>query len=259
MQDYIEQFRVDPCTPDIDFRLASALTERGLALIDGVPDARSLLHLTRQLAVVVPHRDSGADGVTTLTDRGVAARRGLHGFTSRSLPPHTDGAGLDDPPALLLITCGQPATSGGECLLVDGAALYNDLAHNDPEAVRALSSPRCALFGGAAGHLGSVFTTIHHDQARVRVRLRTDDLARFAPTAVRWLPTLRAAIDRNTITIRLRRGQGYVLHNHRWLHGRRAFTGQRLMYRVHAEPMAHLQIPSGSRALSRLASPSSAA
>ncbi|MDQ3152982.1 MAG: TauD/TfdA family dioxygenase [Actinomycetota bacterium] len=257
MQDHIEHYRVDLCAPDVDVKLASALTERGIALLDGISDAGSLLHLVRRFAVVVPHHHSAADGVTTLVDRGVTARSGLHGFTARALSPHTDGAGLDDPPAVLLMTCRQPATSGGECLLVDAAALHDDLARNDPDAVRALSAPRCALFGGAAGHLGSVFTTTPDGQ--VQVRLRMDDLARFAPAAARWLPTLRAAIDRNTITIRLRRGQGYVLHNHRWLHGRRAFAGQRLMYRVHAEPVAHLEIPSGFGVLSRPASPSSAA
>ena len=97
MQDHIEHYRVDLCAPDIDFKLASALTERGLALIDRIPDPGALLHLARQFAVVVPHRDSAADGVTTLVDRGVAARSRLRGFTSRALPPHTDGAGLDDP------------------------------------------------------------------------------------------------------------------------------------------------------------------
>lgn len=257
MQDHVEHYRVDLCAPEVDVRMASALAERGIAVIDGIPDPGSLLQLARQFALVVPHRDSAADGVTTLLDRGAAARSGLHGFTSRVLQPHTDGAGLDDPAALLLMTCGQPATSGGECLLVDGAALHDDLARNDPEAVQALSAPCCALFGGAAGHLGSVFTTTSDGQ--VLVRLRLDELARFAPAAEWCLPGLRAAIDRNTITIRLRRGQGYALHNHRWLHGRRAFTGQRLMYRVHAEPLAHLQIPSGFRVLPRLALPGSAA
>jgi len=81
MQDHIERYRVDLCAPDVDFKLASALTERGLALIDGIPDPGSLLHLVRQFAVVVPHRHSAADGVTTLVDRGVAARSGRYGFT----------------------------------------------------------------------------------------------------------------------------------------------------------------------------------
>lgn len=256
MQEHVEHYRVDLCAPDVDVRLASALAERGLALTDGILDPSALLQLARQLAVVVPHRDSAADGVTTLADRGAGARSGLHGFSSGALPPHTDSAGVDDPPSLLLMTCGQPASTGGDCLLVDGAALHDDLARNHPGAVRALSAPRCALFGGAAGHLGSVFTTNPDGRVKVRVRM---DLARFAPAAARWLPTLRAAIDRHTITIRLRRGQGYVLQNHRWLHGRRAFTGQRLMHRVHAEPMAHLEIPSGFQVLSRPASPSSAA
>jgi Taurine catabolism dioxygenase TauD, TfdA family len=77
--------------------------------------------------------------------------------------------------------------------------------------------------------------------------LRFDELARFAPTVTHWLPELRAAIDRHTTTVQLGRGQGYVLHNYRWLHGRRAFTGQRVMFRVHVDPLPHLGIPVGFR------------
>jgi hypothetical protein len=35
----------------------------------------------------------------------------------------------------------------------------------------------------------------------------------------------------------VRAGSGYVLNNHRWLHGRRGFEGPRLMYRVIANPL----------------------
>jgi hypothetical protein len=44
---------------------------------------------------------------------------------------------------------------------------------------------------------------------------------------------------------RLNAGQGYILDNHRWLHGRRAFTGQRVMYRVNGNPLPHLGITPG--------------
>jgi hypothetical protein len=43
--------------------------------------------------------------------------------------------------------CGQPPASGGECVVVDGAAAYTDLAENEPEALQALSTPRSAWFG----------------------------------------------------------------------------------------------------------------
>ena len=59
-----------------------------------------------------------------------------------------------------MTVCGSEPTSGGESILVDGRAVYLDLAENDPAALRALSAPRSALFGGADGHLSSVFAEV---------------------------------------------------------------------------------------------------
>lgn len=248
MKDSFEHHRVDVRDPHADAHVVSALTEHGAVIIEGLGDPGALLILADNIGAVVPHRDSAANGITTITDMGidVASLGGFTGFTSRGLDLHTDRAGLAHPPELLLMVCGQVAVSGGECLLADGQAVYDYLAAEIPDALRALSAPRCALFGGAAGHLGSVFTTSTCG-GRILVRLRTDELARFAPAATRWLPALRAAIDRHTTAVKLDRSQGYVLHNHRWLHGRRAFTGRRVMFRVHANARPHLKIPSGFR------------
>jgi len=144
---------------------------------------------------------------------------------------------------LLLTSCRRPSATGGASVLVDGQAVYEDLAESQPDALRAFRTPHSVLFGGAAGHLGSIFADNGND--RVTVRLRLDDLAQFSPDVSRWLPTLRAAIDRHAITIGLDRGQGYILDNHRWLHGRNAFTGQRVIYRVTGDPLPNLAIPIG--------------
>lgn len=248
MKDSFEHHRADVRAPNAAAHVVSALTEHGAVFIEGLDDPGALLILADSVGAVVPHRDSTANGITTITDRGidVVSLGGFAGFTSQGLDPHTDRAGLTHPPELLLMVCGRVAVSGGECLLVDGQTVHGYLAAEMPDALRALSAPRCALFGGAAGHLGSVFTTSTCGR-RISVRLRTDELARFAPAATRALPILRAAIDRHTTAVKLDRGQGYVLHNHRWLHGRREFTGRRVMFRVHANALPHLKIPSGFR------------
>lgn len=236
--------RFDVGRPGAVQSLARGISRYGFALLSGVHDADALLTVARSIAVVVPHRDSRPDGVTVLADRGVgSARGGFAGFGRDELVPHTDRSGIEHPPGLLMMACRQPAEWGGECVVVDGEAVYADLAENEPEAIEALSAPRSALFGGAAGYLGSVFTP--QPDGRVTLRLRLDDLARFSPDATRWRATLCSAIERHLITVVLRAGEGYVLDNHRWLHGRRAFTGNRIVYRVTAEPLPHLAIPSG--------------
>lgn len=70
--------------------------------------------------------------------------------------------------------------------------------------------------------------------AGIAVRFRLDALVRFSPSVAPHVATLRAAIDRHTLTVPSRAGAGYVLDNRRWLHGRRSYTGDRLMYRVTA-------------------------
>ncbi|GLZ32318.1 hypothetical protein Lesp02_45060 [Lentzea sp. NBRC 105346] len=223
------------------------IAERGLAVVDGLDTPEDLLQLAHSIATVVPHRDSGPDGVTTIADFGEAiVRSGFAGFSTCALNPHTDRSGVPYPPALLMMSCSRAATTGGECVLIDGQAVYDDLAVSEPEALAALCTPRSVLFGGAAGHLGSIFSD--NGDGRIIIRLRLDELARFASEVDRWIPVLRAAIDRHAIEFRLSAGQGYILDNHRWLHGRRAFTGQRVVHRVNGDPLPATGIRTGLRA-----------
>jgi alpha-ketoglutarate-dependent taurine dioxygenase len=230
--------------PSATTQLVDTLASRGFALLADVTNAGTLLAIASSIGVVIPHRDSGPDGVTVLANRRSALPpSGFAGFTTSELVPHTDRSSVEHPPRLLLIACGQAAETGGECILVDGAAVYADLAETEPDAVRALSEPRSALFGGAAGYLGSVFAA--QPGNRISVRLRLDELAKYSAEPERWLGALRAAIDRHVISLALVRGDAYVLDNHRWLHGRQAFSGDRIFYRVTADPLSHLGIPSG--------------
>lgn len=235
-------YRVNSQDEDTVTGLVAALAEHGVVLLDGVTSREDLLRLAHSIATIVPHRDSDAAGLTTIADIGGQVRSGFAGFSACALNPHTDRSGIANQPALLVMSCGQPATSGGECVVIDGKAVYDDLAESNLKALKALSAPRSVLFGGAAGHLGAVFTRIGDRSA---IRLRLDDLAQFSPEITRHLPILRAAIDRHATMFRLNSGQGYILDNYRWLHGRRAFSGQRVMYRVNGNPLASLGITPG--------------
>ncbi|GGM48168.1 hypothetical protein GCM10012275_19020 [Longimycelium tulufanense] len=235
-------YRVDIRAGEGLAALVATLAEHGFALITGVSEADTLLRLARSLATIVPHRDSAANGITTIADLGTPGA-GFLGFSSRELAPHTDRSSVDKPPGLLMMGCAQPAASGGQCVVVDGKAVYDDLAETAPDALHALSTPRSALFGGASGYLGSVFSRA--SSGRIAVRLRLDDLAQFSPEATRFLPILRDALSRHAMTYGLKTGEGYILHNHRWMHGRRAFLGQRVMYRINGNPLPHIDIHSG--------------
>lgn len=100
--------------------LAVELAAHGLVLLDDVTSADHLLRLAHSIATIVPHRDSDASGLTTIADIGGQMRSGFAGFSACALNPHTDRSGTVNPPALPMMACGQPASTGGECVVIDG-------------------------------------------------------------------------------------------------------------------------------------------
>lgn len=235
----------DVLSPQGETALRATLADRGIARFSGITSAHTLVELTRTVGAVVGHRDSDGNGVTTIAarmdDRGTP--RGHAAFTRGALLPHTDSSGIATPPQLVFVACARAADTGGECIAVDAHAVYQDLSCEHPRALADLSTPRTVLFGGAAGHLGAVFTRT--DDNRIAVRLRLDELATFSPLVARHLPLLRTMLQRHSFTMMLRPGQGYVLDNYRWLHGRGAFTGDRVFYRVHGNPSPPTAFPRG--------------
>ncbi len=161
MLDSWTRYRVNSQDEEMATGLVAELAAHGLVLLDDVTSADHLLRLAHSIATIVPHRDSDASGLTTIADIGGQIRSGFSGFSACALNPHTDRSGIVNPPALLMMACGQPANTGGECVVVDGKAVYDHLVGSHPEAAKALSAPRSVLFGGAAGCLSSVF----HPQA----------------------------------------------------------------------------------------------
>jgi hypothetical protein len=228
--------------PDWQPRAVAELGERGLVTFTGLTGHAALVALARQLMAIRPHRDAGPDGVTVITSNN-AEGSGYAGFTDAELIPHTDGSGVPDPPGLLLLACQQPADQGGRTRLADGASIISTLAEQSPAAVRALSTPRAAFFGAAGGHLGAVLEPA--GPGRARIRLRLDDLAWFSADAAESVPLLRTAIARHTQTFRLHEGEGLLLSNTRWLHGRDNFTGHRIMLRILGDPLPDTGIMPG--------------
>ncbi|RNL85559.1 hypothetical protein EFW17_08795 [Halostreptopolyspora alba] len=177
------------------------------------------------------HPDSGPDGLTELRAREAkSSAPGRAGFTHRELPPHTEGSSVACPPQLLMLVCLRPAEQDGHTLLVDGADVFADLAERAPETLRVLTRRGAAYFGGADGHAAPVFDRTN--AGRWSVRLRLDDLVRFAPHVSPHLPRLEHTLERNTHVLDLAAGEGVLLDNTRWLHGRRGFVGERVMLRA---------------------------
>lgn len=235
MGNTFERFYVNCKRPDAPIALAEQLAADGLATFDGVPNQNAALALAWSIGTVMPHRDSDPTGATVLagTESAASMRPSYAGHSVHELTPHTDGSSRTRPPCLVMLACDTPAPNGGMSILVDGRELYNMLAYR-PEALGALSAPKSVRFGMAPGYQGAVFEAA--GPGRVSIRFRNDGLVAFSDQAAKTVPALLRLIDNHTIYLALEPGQGYVLQNGRWLHGRTAFTGQRRFYRILIDP-----------------------
>ncbi len=240
--DTFRAYHVDILDPAQQPRVIALLREHGLVTFTGITDRATLASVARRLMSIRPHRDAGPDGVTVITDTG-STGPGYGAFTDAKLIPHTDGTSLPDPPSLLLLTCQQPASQGGNTLLADAARITATLAGQHPAALRALSAPQAAYFGTAGGYLGPVCEPV--GPGRARIRLRLDDLAMFSADATPVIPLLRAVITQHLHAIQLRTGQGLLVSNSRWLHGRDCYTGPRIMLRILGDPLPGTDIQPG--------------
>lgn len=237
-QPYADAFahhRINLAAPGAEAVIAARLRDVGLVILDGLTSRDAVRAFATRVMDLVPHRDSDSDRLTTIRDtRRHVHRAGFAGFGNGGLDPHTERSGTPNPPRLILLVCGRTAVAGGESLLTDGQAVHSDLFTGEREAGVALTRPRTAFFGAGDGHATQVFT-VHHGQ-RVSVRLRFDGLARWSPIVQPYVPQLRAAAVRHQIPLALAPGEGYLLDNERWLHGRSGFTGDRLCWRALGQP-----------------------
>lgn len=232
--DTFQTYHADLHDPGWRPRIAAQLRDRGLVTFSGITSHADLVAVAQRLMTIRPHRDAGPDGVTVITSTQ-AQGSGYAAFTDAELIPHTDGSSVPDPPGLLLLACQQPADEGGRTRVADGARIISTLAEQYPAALRVLAAPRAAFFGAAGGYLGAVSEPA--GLGRTRIRLRLDELAWFSADATDAVPLLRTVIARHMQTFRLRAGEGMLLSNTRWLHGRDRYHGLRTMLRVLGDPL----------------------
>ena len=67
----------------------------------------------------------------------------------------------------------------------------------------------------------------------------------FSADATPVIPILRAVIIQHQQAIQLRAGQGLLVSNSRWLHGRDRYTGPRSMLRILGDPLPGTGIQPG--------------
>ncbi|WP_406401425.1 TauD/TfdA family dioxygenase [Streptomyces uncialis] len=233
---------VDLRAPHAGAVMASLLRKNGLVTLNGLAIRQEVLEFASRLMTITPHPHDAPDGLTLIHDTGSHTHRaGFAGLGSGELLAHTERSGTPKPSRLLLLVCLQPASTGGETILADGREVHGHLADESREAASALCQPRTAYFGAGTGQATQVFT--RQADGRISMRLRQDTLARWSPVVQPYLPALRRAIATSQRRLTLQAGQGYLLDNHRWLHARTRFTGDRRLLRALGDP--RFTLPNG--------------
>jgi alpha-ketoglutarate-dependent taurine dioxygenase len=173
-----------------------------------------------------PHETAG--GLTIIHPQLPSSEDlGRAAFTSRGLKLHTDRAIELDPPAILATLVLENSDLGGETLLLDGQLMSHTLLAN-----RDVLSD-LVLSDGASGSV-RVFEV---DGSVCRIRYRDDDVAHPAALTDNAAFVLRQLHQHMELPLRLRlqAREGYLIHNHRYLHGREAFAGHRVIARFLAD------------------------
>ena len=245
MPDAFATYHLDVHTRSGQDELAVRLAERGLVTFGGCHTRGALSEILSMVCVPRWHRDSGDDAITVIANTDDEPPPGYLAFGRQELHPHTEGTSIPDPPVVMALACWTPARQGGVSYVIDGRALHARLAQDAPEALLALSEPRCAYFGGAAGHLGSVFGPTR--DGLLAIRYRRDELGRYSPAAQQAIELLDRLAADCWLELPLRAGQGFILQNGRWLHGRTRFSGRRTMARLLGDPLPGTGIRYGFR------------
>jgi gamma-butyrobetaine dioxygenase len=160
--------------------------------------------------------------------------------TRADTPLHTDSQMfLGVPAALQIVVCVRAAPRGGESVFLDGLALAAAFARTAPELSAALHDVDRAqrfYFGEVRGptvaRRGGHWTWTLSPATN---RAPDDPAGRALDAAI------ARARQAHEIVVPLRPGEAFVASNHRMLHGRRSFEGERELVRLLAwleEPLA---------------------
>ncbi|MGV9370037.1 TauD/TfdA family dioxygenase [Micromonospora tulbaghiae] len=206
--------------------LPATLARHGVVLIrqGSIAEVRALLD---RWTVPVDHPHQLADGLTVIAPRvRLNDCDNEAGFTDLPLSPHTDRSLHAQPPSVLATLMLTPARAGGSATLVDGAQVLAMLRRRADDA--AIAGLRLRTASGQPGPPIVEFVPGH-----ARIRYRDDRIAGPYSTDGRadLVAGFRRLASETTRFLQLGAGDGYLAHNHRFLHGRTAFTGGRTLVR----------------------------
>ena len=188
--------------------------------------------------------DLGESAYTPIFDLSPSSAVKTMGNTYRAVMPHTDEAFRYGPPGINILGCVQPATCGGETILVDGFYVAERLKNENRNAFDLLC------------HYGQTYNRIHPGELDQRSRQRMIalddrgevigirvhtrsagpmdlpvDLVKPYYAAHREFCALMTAPE-NQLQFQLQAGEAVMFDNHRVMHARTEFEDRRRFLQI---------------------------
>lgn len=209
--------------PVLDTDIMSTVETHGIVLVSdaGLSDITERLG---SLLEIYQHPHSSKNGWTFIRPihSSSATEPDMRGFTTSELSLHTDRSFLKRPPALLFFVLLKDSHHGGQTLLVDTASIYRDFTKSQLTEIE----NELWLLDSTRSRRQQIFSL---DQDLCISRYRSDYPTVPHATTRRagdFLDELKRAL-KSPLRLQLRPGDGYLIHNHRILHGRTEFSGAR--------------------------------
>ena len=231
---YFRKHLIRKDTRDFTKNLKEQLMADGIVTLDKIQDVGEFISIANSLGDIVPHRDSEENGLTKIIDKH-SAEKGYLGFSNQRLRLHTDGSGMKNPTPVIMIYCEKPSISGGDSILVDGKKVYEELKATLPDFLKEIETDgSCIFMDGNKPRLSSIFSSV--SKGYRRMRFRYDNLGFYSATTIPFMHASMEYLEALSFSIKLKKGQGYIIQNGRYLHGRSAFVGDRVFYRALIDP-----------------------
>ncbi|XP_055389725.1 trimethyllysine dioxygenase, mitochondrial [Condylostylus longicornis] len=217
--------------------VVESLVKFGIAFIKNVPPTTDMTELS--IKRLFPIQKTLFGEMWTFTSN---KNRADTAYTTEYLGPHTDNTYFSDAAGLQIFHCIEFEGSGGDSIFVDGFNAIEKLGNEDPEALKILSTinvPAEYIDKGQHHKYSAPIIqldpiTLQPKQIRFNLYDRSDfneiELSKIKPF-YKSLKKLAQIVndEKNILTYKLDPGTIVLFNNWRILHGRKEFSGLRVM------------------------------
>jgi hypothetical protein len=207
--------------------------ENGIIFLREISSNSAAIDIANLLGLIVENLDADNYGITEIsnTKRG-HNKKNSAAYTSQELHLHTDRSPIAKPPTFVMNWICVKDCVGGESTLADGNKIFEYINTEHPEYVDALTNTDVACFSdGIDTFIGSIFT--FNEQNNLETRFRYDKCSFFKLESSKEIKFFKDSANKLAYVIDFDVGEGYILNNKRWLHGRKSFKGYRMIRRIH--------------------------